>query len=140
MRRSESTLRYWAIRVLWLGVLLVVPVRAMSIPVGRFGYGWIVTYMTLVSVLTVLAFRADKEKAKRGAWRIPEKHLHLLESVGGWPSAYIAQRAFRHKIVKEDYQFAYWFIVIVHQYVAFDVMQDWRWTKFIDGLIQTLSR
>src|SRR3546814_20396935 len=50
----------------------------------------------------------DKEAAQGGARRIPESTLHLVDLLGGWPGALIAQQQFRHKTVKASFQFAFW--------------------------------
>lgn len=39
----------------------------------------------------------DKEKAKRGSWRIPEKTLFLLAIIGGSIGSIIGMQVFRHK-------------------------------------------
>src|SRR3546814_17304610 len=49
----------------------------------------------------------DKEAAQGGAQRIPESTLHLVDLLGGWPGALIAQQQFRHKTVKRSFQFAF---------------------------------
>lgn len=37
-------------------------------------------------------------------WRVPERLLHVLELSGGWPGSFVAQRLFRHKVSKGEYQ------------------------------------
>ena len=61
--------------------------------------GW----MLLMSVLAAIAFAKDKNAAIRHRRRIPEKRLHLLELLGGWPGAILAACIFRHKIRKAPY-------------------------------------
>ena len=39
----------------------------------------------------------DKAKAKRGAWRVPEKTLFLLPLLGGSVGALLGMRVFHHK-------------------------------------------
>ena len=60
-------------------------------------------YMLAVSVLTVLVYAKDKAAAERGLWRIRESTLHLWSLLGGWPGAYVAQRALRHKTRKDAF-------------------------------------
>ena len=64
----------------------------------------------------------DKRQAKAGEWRIPEKALHAIELLGGWPGALLAQQVFRHKIRKLSYQLWFWLIVTAHQAVWIDVL------------------
>ena len=50
-----------------------------------------------INLITFILYGVDKRRAKRGAWRIPEKTLltgtWLLGGVGAW----LAMRMFRHK-------------------------------------------
>lgn len=72
--------------------------------------GW---YLVL-SAITYVAYGADKSAARAGRWRTPETALHLLEVVGGWPGALLAQRRFRHKTRKVSYQIVFWICVVVN--------------------------
>lgn len=71
------------------------------------GYG-------LISVIAFLAYVLDKRAARLGRGRTPEIALHLLELLGGWPGALIAQRTVRHKNAKAAYQVVFWLIVALH--------------------------
>jgi uncharacterized membrane protein YsdA (DUF1294 family)/cold shock CspA family protein len=66
----------------------------------------------LLGLLSYLMYWLDKEAAQRGAQRIPESTLHLLDLLGGWPGALIAQQQFRHKTVKASFQFVFWCSVL----------------------------
>jgi uncharacterized membrane protein YsdA (DUF1294 family)/cold shock CspA family protein len=56
-----------------------------------------------LSFVTILAYAFDKSAAKNGRRRTQESTLHLLSLLGGWPGAWIAQLAFRHKIKKVSF-------------------------------------
>lgn len=77
-----------------------------------------------MSVVTFAFYAWDKSAARRGARRIPEATLHLLEFLGGWPGAWVGQRLLRHKNAKLSYQVVFWFIVILHGTGAYIV-----WTR-----------
>ena len=64
-------------------------------------------YMLAVSALTVLVYAKDKSAAARGLWRVRESTLHLWSLLGGWPGAYVAQRALRHKTRKDAFLTGY---------------------------------
>lgn len=66
----------------------------------------------LLSVLSYLMYWLDKEAAQRNAQRIPENTLHLVDLLGGWPGALIAQQQFRHKTIKVSFQFVFWCSVL----------------------------
>lgn len=69
-----------------------------------------------MSLLSGLMYWADKSAAQEGRSRsrTPESHLHLVDLLGGWPGALIAQQQFRHKTVKRTFQFAFWVTVAVN--------------------------
>ena len=65
-------------------------------------------YMLAVSAATFLVYAADKSAAERGRWRVRERTLHLWSLLGGWPGAFLAQRALLHKTRKEEFLSAFW--------------------------------
>lgn len=75
----------------------------------------ILCFYVLVNVLTWFLYMLDKEAARKtGQRRRPEKTLHLFSLVGGWPGALLAQRMFRHKSSKREFQEVYWGTVFLH--------------------------
>jgi uncharacterized membrane protein YsdA (DUF1294 family) len=56
------------------------------------------------SLITFGAYCTDKNAAEQGRWRTPEKTLHMMALLCGWPGAYAAQRITRHKIAKASFQ------------------------------------
>jgi uncharacterized membrane protein YsdA (DUF1294 family)/cold shock CspA family protein len=78
--------------------------------------GWkILGFYVIVNVMTWFLYMFDKEAARKtGQRRRPEKTLHLLSLVGGWPGALLAQRMFRHKSSKQSFQETYWATVLFH--------------------------
>jgi uncharacterized membrane protein YsdA (DUF1294 family) len=87
-----------------------------------------------LSLVAFLACRSDKRRAEAGQWRIPEATLHLLALLGGWPGAFLAHRAYRHKTAKLSFQVVFWVIVLVHQLVAGDSLLGWRMTREVFDL------
>lgn len=55
------------------------------------------TYLVLVNALAFLLMLADKLKAKKGAWRIPEATLMGIAALGGSIGAICGMYLFRHK-------------------------------------------
>ena len=47
--------------------------------------------------MTFTVYGVDKAKARRGAWRVPEKTLFLLPLLGGSVGALLGMLIFRHK-------------------------------------------
>ncbi|MBQ0037894.1 MAG: DUF1294 domain-containing protein [Clostridiales bacterium] len=59
--------------------------------------GWLTVYLVAINLVTFLVYGADKRRAKRDRWRVPEKTLFLLAIVGGSIGALVGMYVFRHK-------------------------------------------
>jgi len=57
----------------------------------------IIYYLILVNALGLLFMLIDKQKAKRGAWRIPEITLLTLAALGASAGCIAGMYLFRHK-------------------------------------------
>lgn len=57
----------------------------------------LVYWLIGINLVSFLIFGADKWKAKRGRWRIPEDALILLAVFGGSVGALAGMYVFRHK-------------------------------------------
>lgn len=53
--------------------------------------------LAAISLLTFLLYGVDKARARRGAWRIPERTLLLCAMLGGALGGLVAMPIFRHK-------------------------------------------
>lgn len=53
--------------------------------------------LIVISLITFVFYAIDKAKAKKGAWRTPEKVLLGLSFFGGGVGGYAAMFLFRHK-------------------------------------------
>src|SRR5882724_8046941 len=74
-------------------------------------------YVGLVAVMSCVCFVAyglDKRRAILGGRRVPERTLHLLALLGGWPGALLGQRQFRHKTKKVPFRVVFWCVVVLH--------------------------
>ncbi len=54
-------------------------------------------YLLIINVIAFCLMHADKKKAVRGKWRIPEKNLLLTAAFGGSLGALLGMYLFRHK-------------------------------------------
>ena len=68
-----------------MGELLTTPAGALAV--------WLIA----INLVTFAVYGADKRRARRGAWRVPEKTLFLLPLLGGSGGALLGMRVFRHK-------------------------------------------
>lgn len=118
-RHSRNTrparIRKLALKLPLFAALCALPVvgslQLLSVP----GFPWALAIYTFASIFGFVLYRADKKHALNGRRRIPEKHLHLAELLGGWPGALVAQQMFRHKTRKASFQIVFWAIVVTHQ-------------------------
>lgn len=69
----------------------------------------------VASLVSFGLYWRDKRQARQAGQRTPEKILHAVELLGGWPGALLAQQIFRHKTRKLSYQVVFWLIVAVHE-------------------------
>ena len=54
-------------------------------------------YLSVINLAAFLTFGADKRRAKRRQWRVPERTLFLLALLGGSVGAICGMCAFHHK-------------------------------------------
>ena len=54
-------------------------------------------YFAVISLVAVIMTLADKSRAKRDAWRIPEATLMTVGLFGGALAMYVAMKTIRHK-------------------------------------------
>lgn len=92
------------------------------------GLSWdaIVSYLTanpilgypilvvVASIATFVMYGWDKRQAKTNGWRVPEKQLHGLALLGGWPGAMLGQNYFRHKTQKTEFKIMTWLAAGLH--------------------------
>ncbi len=76
--------------------------------------GLIVGWYVALSLMTFVTYGIDKRAAKKGESRVPEKRLHTLGLLGGWPGGLLAQRAFKHKRQKGSFMLVFWLTAAAH--------------------------
>jgi len=83
-----------------------------------------ITFALLIwNFLVFMIYGIDKSKAKRGAWRIPEKILLFLAFIYGGFGAWLAGITFHHKTRKWYFK-TVWFLGMVITLIALYVI--WR--------------
>lgn len=104
-----------AVKLPVLAVLCVLPLAGSAQVLSAQGIPWFFLAYALASLLGFWLYWADKQHARNGRRRIPEKHLQIVALLGGWPGALLAQQALRHKTRKASFQIVFWAIVLSHQ-------------------------
>ena len=83
-----------------------------------------ITFAILIwNLLVFMVYGIDKSKAKRGAWRIPEKYLLSFAFLCGGFGAWLAGVTFHHKTRKWYFK-TVWFLGIVTTLVTLYLI--WR--------------
>ena len=75
---------------------------------------WAPAAYAALSLLAFAAYWFDKKQAQLNNRRVPESTLHLLEVLGGWPGALVAQWYLHHKTRKAAYQAKFLFCVVLN--------------------------
>ena len=60
----------------------------------------IIIYFIIINIIGFLIMYIDKQKAKKGKWRIPEKTIFIITVLGGGIGTISGMYAFRHKTQK----------------------------------------
>jgi len=86
-----------------------------------------------LSLLCFLLYARDKAAARAGRRRTPERSLHLLALLGGWPGALLAQRHLRHKSRKAAFR-ALFRVTVLLNLAAFMALSSpqggsWHWLR-----------
>jgi uncharacterized membrane protein YsdA (DUF1294 family)/cold shock CspA family protein len=110
------------LKALVLLLLCLLPALGSLRLAAEQGSHWPLLGYPLASLLALALYLHDKRRAQRGGWRTPESRLHLVELLGGWPGALIAQQWLRHKTRKWSFQLVFWLIVIAHQVAWLDYL------------------
>lgn len=80
---------------------------------------WIIIgYLVIMNIAGFAVMGADKSKARKGAWRIPEKTLFIVSAVGGSIGTLAGMYAFRHKTKHWYFVVGMPAILIVHAALA----------------------
>ena len=81
------------------------------------------TYLILVNVLGLVIMHLDKNKARRGQWRIPENTLLAIAILGGSIGIFLGMQLFRHKTKKLKFVMG---IPVILAVQGFLILQLWK--------------
>ncbi len=54
-------------------------------------------YLAIINAFGFYMMWSDKQKAKKNAWRTPERSFFVVSAVGGSLGCWLGMQAFRHK-------------------------------------------
>ncbi|EEX33350.1 MULTISPECIES: DUF1294 domain-containing protein [Vibrio] len=87
---------------IWFFTTLVASVFLLDYPPLSF-----VLYIAL-STIAYMVYALDKHALHTGGWRVPSLTFHVLNIVGGWPGALLAQSVLHHKYNDIGYKSLFW--------------------------------
>lgn len=70
-------------------------------------------YLTAINLITFIVYGADKYKAKKGKWRIPEATLLLMAVIGGSIGAWIGMKVWHHKTMHKKFKYGIPIILVL---------------------------
>ena len=73
----------------------------------------IIIYFVIINILGFLIMYIDKQEAKKGKWRIPEKTLFIITGLGGGIGTIAGMYIFRHKTQKVAFVIGFPLITIL---------------------------
>ena len=73
----------------------------------------IIIYFIIINLIGFFVMWLDKQKAKRGNWRIQEKTLFIITALGGGIGTIAGMYTFRHKTKKIGFVIGFPFITIL---------------------------
>ena len=73
----------------------------------------ITIYLVIINLFGFFIMWLDKRKAKKGAWRIPEKTLFIITAIGGGIGTTAGMYVFRHKTQKIQFVIGFPLITIL---------------------------
>ena len=78
----------------------------------------IIIWYLVINVVSFVIYGADKKKAERGQWRIPEATLLLTGALGGGVGSALAMKSFRHKTKKPIFLVLVPVLIILHCFIV----------------------
>ena len=76
-------------------------------------YKALITYLVAINLLGIIVTVADKKKAIKGKYRIPELDLWIIVLLGGSLGTYIAMKIVRHKTKHKNFMIGIPIIIII---------------------------
>lgn len=71
-------------------------------------------YMLIINIAAFIMYYADKRKAVKHRWRIPESTLIGIAAIGGSIGAFAAMRIFRHKTKHPKFYITIPLLIVIH--------------------------
>lgn len=83
-------------------------------------------YLAAVNIAAFAVMGADKLKARRGSWRVPESTLFLLAVIGGSLGGILGIYVFRHKTLHRSFTIGFPVILVLQIALAVYIILSGR--------------
>lgn len=83
---------------------------------------WLRLYFIVINVVGFLSMFSDKKRAKQKRWRISEKTLFLIASIGGSLGGIIGMYVFHHKTRHWQFKYGFPVILIIQIIIAYTLL------------------
>lgn len=80
---------------------------------------WALAWLIAASVMAIVVTVWDKRRARRQAWRVPERTLWLVSVLGGSVATYLTMRVIRHKTLHRQFMWGLPALVVVQTALLF---------------------
>lgn len=82
----------------------------------------IVGYLILINIIGLAVVFMDKQRAKKGYWRIKESTLLFTAAIGGSLGVLVSMKIFHHKTKKPKFYIGIPFIIILQAIMTYIIM------------------
>lgn len=79
-------------------------------------------YLSIINALGLLLMHIDKQKAKKHAWRIQERTLLTIATIGGSLGVMLGMQLFRHKTKHLKFMLGVPALLVAHIVIAILVL------------------
>ena len=86
-------------------------------------FSMISVYLLIVNIVGFAMMGIDKQKAIRGAWRIPEASLFMVAIIGGSIGSILGMQLFRHKTKHWYFQYGMPAILILQILLLISILK-----------------
>lgn len=82
-------------------------------------YKYLLIYFAIINILGIAVTCADKIKAEKNLWRIPEKTLWLFGALGGALGTFVCMKMIRHKTKHKSFMIGMPLLVVIQLALIF---------------------